>query len=302
MPLPILSPGPVPPPREDEFVLVPAGPGDRFFDYCLEPYQPRHSHHGRLRAETLLWHSLQHTGALERFDEPLRAIQSSVGPDLTVWGVKFDGARLWWELYFYDPQKESAEATASSLTRVLAPWIPIVPSVRETIPYQMVSFDLRPESIPGGRIEELNLYLTGSRDHAGRSYSIGPKGLEHQNFYRFLPPKEEIDEVLGLLKSSAFVDYSDPAVLSKVLIPQLFPCKKICVAKKRFCDAVYFSGVDVGRLLWFMKHFAYPAPLVAFLERHREAFDHLWFDVGIDYRQKPDGRIEFLKTSYYGTL
>jgi hypothetical protein len=87
-----------------------------------------------------------------------------------------------------------------------------------------------------------------------------------------------------------------------VLIPELFACRRVCVAKKRRCDAVYFSGVAVGQLLYFLKRFSYPGPLVEFVERHQERFEHLLFDVGLDYRQGDDGAIVYPKTSFYGTL
>ena len=36
--------------------------------------------------------------------------------------------------------------------------------------------------------------------------------------------------------------------------------------------------------------------------QRREDFEHLLFDVGIDYLSGPDGRLIFPKTSYYSTL
>ncbi len=282
--------------------LLPAGPDDRYFDYCLEPYAPRRPTAGKLRAENLLWRSLEVAGCLSAFHAPLKAVQAHLGRDLTVWGVKFDGSRLWWELYFYDPAKEDAAATATALSRALEPYLRIAPKVRESIPYMMVSFDLYPDSFERGSVEVLNLYLTGTSEHAGRSYTLDRSGFSLQNTYRFMGPKTEIDRVLPLLKSSVFVDYGDPRKLAQVLLPQLFACKKVCVAKKRSCDAVYFSGIDVSRLLWFLRRFGYPAPLVDFVAAQREGFEHLWFDVGIDYRDDEDGNLVYLKTSFYGTL
>lgn len=287
---------------EPGFELEPSTPNDRYFDYCLEPYRPRRPTAGRLRSENLLWHSLEVAGCRERFREPLSAVQNALGRDMTVWGVKFDGKKLWWELYFYDPQKEDPAARLSNLAQTLSPWIPKFPAISETIPYMMASFDISEATLDRGELQAVNLYLHGTELHEGRSYSITDTGRELENTYRFLEAKREIDEILPLLKSSVFVDYSHGPTLSKVLIPELFGCKKICVAKKRHCDAIYFSGIAIDQLLWFLEKFEYPAPLFRFLEAKAEQLEHLYFDVGIDYVMNASRDIVYLKTSYYGTL
>lgn len=284
------------------FELEPSTPNDRYFDYCLEPYRPRRPTAGRLRSENLLWHSLEVGGASEHLREPLLAVKTALGHDMTVWGVKFDGKRLWWELYFYDPRKDDASATIGNVARTLSPWIPKFPATSESIPYIMASFDISRDIVERGEVPAVNLYLHGTNVQEGRSYRITSSSRELDNTYRFLEAKREIDQILPLLKSSVFVDYSESATLSKVLIPELFGCKKICVAKKRNCDAIYFSGIAVDQLLWFLLKFEYPAPLLRFVEEHSEQFEHLYFDVGIDYLMNDDREIVYLKTSYYGTL
>ena len=281
-------------------MIVPAGASDRYFDYCLEPYRPRREWRNKYKSENLLWQSLAVGHALESLREPILAVQRSLGPDLTVYGVKWDGTRLWWELYFYDPEKEAPEATLSALTKTLAPWLRIEPSVSEHVPYKMLSFDLFAESAV---VPEVNLYLTGENAHAGRSYKLRQGGIELENTYRFMEPKRHVDELVMLIKSSAFVDYSEPKMLARVLIPELFACKKVCVSKKRFSDALYFSGIAVDQLLWFFRRFDYPPALQAFLEKHAERFEHLCFDVGLDYRvDAASGALVFPKTSFYGIV
>jgi hypothetical protein len=98
-----------------------------------------------------------------------------------------------------------------------------------------------------------------------------------------------------------WVDFSTTR-LADIVMPELFECTKICVAKKRFADAIYYSGITVDQLLWFFRRFDYPAAISAFVEQHRAALEHLLFDVGIDYYTGPDGRLIYPKTSYYSTL
>jgi hypothetical protein len=282
--------------------LLESGPDDRYFDYCLEPYRPRRPWRGKLRPENLLWLSLAVGGALDALRPPLLALQDLLGRDMTVWGVKWDGARLFWEIYVYDPEKEDPNATLDGIARALQPWLRVLPHPRESIPYQMVSIDLDESTLARGTIDEANLYLTGELGHAGRSYKARPGGFELENTYRFLDAKREIDQILPLVKASVFVDTTDPPLLSKVLIPELFACKKICVAKKRFRDGIYFSGIAVEQLLFFLKRFSYPTAIVDFVSRRHESFEHLSFDVGIDYVAGDGGSIAYPKTSFYGTL
>jgi hypothetical protein len=282
------------------FPLFESSADDRYFDYCLEPYRPRRTWQGKLRSENLLWLTLAVGGALEALRPPIVALQDLLGRDMTVWGVKWDGARLFWEIYVYDPLKEDPNATVRAIALALAPWFRVKPTPPETIPYRMVSFDL--DASTRGVLDEIHLYLTGGPGQAGRSYKAREEGVELENTYRFLDAKQEIEQILPLVKASAVVDYSDPARLSKVLIPELFACKKICVAKKRSLDGIYFSGIAVEQLLFFLRRFAYPPGVVDFIARRSASFEHLYFDVGIDYRGGEGGEIVYPKTSFYGTL
>ncbi|MEM9074894.1 MAG: hypothetical protein AAGE52_40730 [Myxococcota bacterium] len=281
--------------------LTRSAPGDRYFDYCLQPYTPRRPPNGKLRSENLLWACLEMAGMAKALRAPLTALQEALGRDMIVWGVKHDETRLWCELYVYDPQKEDPRATVAGLTEILAPWFELRPSPRETIPYMMASFDLDPQTIERGVIDEINLYLTGSNEHAGRSYLVREHELEMANIYRFLEPKQHVDEVLSLIRSSATIDYTEPQTLSAVLIPELFACKRVCVAKKRVFDGVYYSGIDVDQLLFFLKRCRYPQRLQELVHGWASDLDHLYFDVGLDVEQH-EGAIRYPKTSFYGTL
>src|SRR5580658_4828835 len=162
-------------------MLLESGPEARYFAYCLEPYRPRRSWKGKLRPENLLWLSLAVGGALDALRPPLLELQELLGRDMTVWGVKWDGARLFWEIYVYDPEKEDPNATLDGIARALQPWLRVLPHPRESIPYQMVSIDLDESTLAGGTIDEATLYLAGELGHAGRSYKVRPGGFELEN-------------------------------------------------------------------------------------------------------------------------
>ena len=54
-------------------------------------------------------------------------------------------------------------------------------------------------------------------------------------------------------------------------------------------------------MIVFVERLGYPVPIQDFLRANRERLDHLLYDVGIDYRQV-DGRIEIVKSAYYGVV
>lgn len=274
---------------------------DRFFDYCLQPYDPLREPRGKLRSECLLWNSLDVADAPPALDDALRAIQRTAGRDMTVVGIKHQAGRLWWELYFYDRLKEDPAVRAASIIDTVAPWFQVVPRPRETVPYFMFSFDVHPDTAEGGTVDVVNLYLPYYEVQGGRSYKLSADRLEMDNVYRFLHPKLEIREILHDIRQSVFVDFTR-VPLSRVLLPELIDCNRICVAKKRCADAVYYSGIDVGQLMFFLRALGYPSPIVAFVEAHRAQLDHLRFDVGIDYTMRPDGSVVMTKSSYYCTV
>jgi hypothetical protein len=86
-----------------------------------------------------------------------------------------------------------------------------------------------------------------------------------------------------------------------VLRPELRRCQTICLANKQSHDCIYFSGVDVDQLLWFLDWLRYPPAVTEFVRTNRSNLDHLLFDVGFDYRMVGD-RLQVLKSGYYGVF
>lgn len=281
--------------------LVRSGPSDRYFDYCLQPYTPRGDPRGKLRGECLLWRSLAAAGLPESLDRPFHAVRRQAGRDMTVFGTKYCAGVLSWELYFYDPLREDPRVSAAGLRAGLADELELVPEVPDALRYFMVSFDLDAGSLARRRVDELNVYFPLYELQGGVSYAFSDGRRELRNTYRFLHPRLEIAELVDQIGRGAHVDAA-PTGLADVLFPELLDCAKICVARKRFADAIYYSGITVDQLLWFFERFEYPAALVGFVREHRDGLDHLLFDVGIDYHGGADGRLVYPKTGYYSTL
>ena len=97
------------------------------------------------------------------------------------------------------------------------------------------------------------------------------------------------------------ISISTGSTSSQVLWPELTDCGIIVVANKKYNDGVYFSRIRIDQLIWFVERLGYPEAIRAFLVAHRTRLDHMLYDVGIDYRMI-DGRVEILKSAYYGVV
>jgi hypothetical protein len=277
--------------------LLAAGDDDRYFDMFLQPYEPRCSPAGKLRSENLLWLSADLAGAPPAFEEALHTIQRGAGRDLTVFGVKHGGGRLWWELYFYDVDRRQGALRSSELPALMRPHIAFDVAPRETLPYFMFSVDVHPDL---HAVNAINYYLR-YYGVGGRSYKLTAEGVEFENVYRFYEPGRELPEMLRDIKTSAHVDYGR-VPLSHALLPELYACRRICVAKKRHADGMYYSGIDVDQFAFFLRRFGWPAGVTGFVKGERDRLDHLRFDVGVDLAMDEEGQLSSVKTSCYGTL
>ena len=75
----------------------------------------------------------------------------------------------------------------------------------------------------------------------------------------------------------------------------------VVVAQKRHFDGLYFSRIEAGAMLAFLRRAGFPAPLVAWTEAHLPALAHHLFDAGYDHRVE-GGAVRVEKGSIYGIL
>lgn len=278
-------------------------PADPYVDFCLWPYQPPAPTLGKLRSSNLLWNSFEVAGASPQLYELCLAIRAAMGPFNTVWGIKQTGDGLTWELYFYDYRGLGRERSLAGLLKRLQPLIRCELPDIETRPYFMFSIDIDDALAQGTRaLDQVNVYMgnVGSNVSSGICYLLSVQGFVLNNFYFFFDARLEYEDVVAKVLNSA---YLDPARLDlqSVLWPELVKCKTIVIANKRYNDGVYFSRVDVTQLEQFMQRARYPSALCAYVAENAGLFDHLLYDVAFDYAIV-DGRMEVLKSSYYGYL
>ncbi len=278
-----------------------AKPDDRFYDYCLWEYRPTAPWEGKLRSVNLLFHSFEIGGLDQKAVELVKTIRQSIGIFNTVWGIKHIGGRFAWEFYFYDYRRRYRERSMSKVLKAIKPFIPCDYEPNENLSYFMFSLDVNPELLAGKNIlEEIHMYLgnPGSTVSSGVCYAQSATGARLENFYFFFDAKKQMDEIRSKVASSAQFD-STAIGLEKILWPELKDCKIIVVANKQRVDSVYFSGITLDQLLFFLKTLRYPQEHVAFIEKNRSNLDHMLYDVGIDYRME-NRELVILKSGYYG--
>lgn len=274
---------------------------DPYFSYCLWPYRPVAASAGKFRQANLLFQTFDMMRADERMFELVRLIRQAVGLGHTVWGAKFCGGTLSWEYYFYDYRRCARVRSIPLVLDAMRPLVRCELTSNENLPYFMFSLDIGSELVAGARsLDEIHLYIgnVGSAVSSGISYSFTAAGQRLENFYFFFDPKKHLADIKNKVAMSAFLD-SERVKPDDVIWPQLLDCNTVCVANKQRNDCIYFAGVRVDALLWFLERMRYPEPIVAFVREHRAQLDHLLYDVGIDYRME-DGRIVVLKSAYYG--
>lgn len=276
-------------------------PDDRYFNYCWWNYTPVSDPAGKFRPVSLLRHSFAAGAAHAESDELVDRLRKSLGPFRTVWGVKHAGNRLAWEFYFYDYKRRERDLSISRVREALAPMARCDIPVNERLPYFMFSLDVDPILVRG-RIDVIHMYLgnPGSSVSSGVAYGVRTDSTTLENYYFFFDAKKQLQDASAKIFCSPYSDATRIAA-DLILWPQLRDCHTICVANKQHNDTVYFSGVKVAQLLFFLKTLRYPVPITDFVEEHQSRLDHLLFDVGFDYVTEGSS-VRIVKSGFYGVF
>jgi len=274
---------------------------DVFFDYCLWKYKPVVPYENKFRSVNLLFNSFDSMGVHQHIFELVQAIREGFGISRTVWGVKQIGQEISWEFYFYDYGRRERERSITKLLDIIKPFIRCELRANENHFYYMFSIDINHDLIAGVKdLEEIHMYIgnPGSSVSSGICYSLTNDTTKLENFYFFFDRKKHMNDIIAKIVCSSYID-STAIDIDRILRPELMDCKIIVVANKQKNDCIYFSGINVDQLLFFLKKMSYPVDIISFVEENRSQMDHLQYDVGFDYRM--DGKnLMILKSAYYG--
>ncbi|MBN1105407.1 MAG: hypothetical protein JXL84_18490 [Deltaproteobacteria bacterium] len=274
---------------------------DVFYDFCMWEYRPRVGSGNKFRSVNLLFHSFEVAGLDKRVYRLVQAIREGIGMSRTVWGVKQSGGKLAWEFYFYDYRRREREISMTRLLDIFKPFVSCERRVNENHLYFMFSVDINTDFISGtGNLEEIHMYIgnPGSTVSSGICYSLTQGETRLENFYFFFDTRREREDILAKIACSAHVD-STVIGIDQILRPELRDCKITVVANKQQNDSVYFSGINVDQLIFFLKKLGHPGEVVSFVEENRSRLDHLQYDVGFDYHMEGKDLL-IVKSGYYG--
>ncbi len=283
-------------------VDVHARPDDLYYNYCWWPYRPIADPTSKLRGAALLLKTLDLSSAPEHAYEAVAALQRELGMFRTIWGAKWVEGQFRWEFYFYDYQRRRRDVSITRVLELLRPLYGAKVCVNENLHYFMFSLDMPFTEGMNRSIDHVHMYLgnPGSSVSSGVSYQLDGEMATLENFYFFFDAHGQRDQAIAKMCCSPFYD-GTVLEIEALLIPELGACRTLCVANKRQCDTIYFSGIDVEQLIGFLRRFDYPSEIQHFVRKNRGQFDHLLFDVGFDYVAR--GReIEVLKSGFYGVF
>jgi hypothetical protein len=276
---------------------------DPSLNYCLWPYPHQAPVEDKFRSINLLYQTFDHTGMDPRAVDIVEAIRDGIGPFRTVFGVKLLGEKVAWEFYFYDYERRRRQVSISRVLQAIRPFIPTDIEPNENLPYFMFSLDMNYDIVTArAPLDVVHMYVgnPGSTVSSGIAYAVRANSTTLENFYFFFDAASQLADVAGKITSSALFDDTQLNV-EAVLIPQLRRCRTICLANKQTHDCIYFSGVDIDQLKWFLHWLRYPDAITAFVTKNRDNLDHLLFDVGFDYRME-HGTLRIIKSGYYGVF
>lgn len=259
---------------------------------------------GKLRASSLMLQAIQEMPESEWLVDTIDAIQAGLGDFRSVYGVKRIDGQWALEVYLYDYERQDRAVSIERLVAATQGRLRFPKTVSPDIPYFMFSFDLTPTvARANGKIDVVHVYIgnPGSTVSSGISYGFtdDPSATEMENFYFFFDAEDKV-EITDKVECSAFLN--QPNTLKDSLLPvELMDCGTICLANKRNSNTVYFSGITVRQLQWFLDWQPYPDSFCRFVDEHQHELDHLLFDVGVDYQIR-DNELRFVKSGIYGVF
>jgi hypothetical protein len=230
-------------------------------------------------------------------------MQRGIGDFRSVYGIKRIDGQWALEIYIYDYERQGRLVSIERLEDATEGLLRFPQTADPRLPYFMFSFDLTEQAAQqNGVLDVVHLYIgnPGSQVSSGIAYEFSAGGRQLENFYFFFDAQKQRKEIVDKLECSVYCD-TWRVSLDDLYRPELRDCHTICLANKRTCDTIYFSGVNIDQLLFFLNWQQYPDGYIRFVEERHHELDHLLYDVGVDYRANGE-QIEFVKHGFYGVF
>ncbi|MFA7061941.1 MAG: hypothetical protein WC156_14130 [Pedobacter sp.] len=280
-----------------------ASPTERLMNYCFTEYEPIAPTDGKLKSSNLLFQTFTNNNMSEKLFTLVQLIRTAFGESNSVWGTKWDGHELRWEFYFYDYRRRERQRSISLFIEAISSLADCSITINENLPYFMFSVDINSKLLAdSGELNEIHLYMgnVASNVSSGICYSLTENSKHLENIYYFLDAQKHHDAIIAKICCSAIVDIAKQDVAT-ILWPELARCRTICIANKQENDCIYFSGITVDQLVFFLNRLNYPAEIISYIGTNRADLDYMLYDVGFDYRMEKS-ELVIVKSGYYGVF
>ena len=225
---------------------------DTFFDAHLNAYKPEGNPVGKLRVSNLLTNSFTVANVADSYYDLKDTIGSHMGLNETIWGIKKNGNDFGWEFYFSDQGGKKPEVNVTHIAPVVKDYFDLNAVVDEDRNYPMFSFDVCDDFFRKKKVDTIHLYIDCHTCVIASllSYALSGSDVQLENVYFMYDARSQLD-LLYWNKDSAMITLKkiDP---QEILFPELMDCELIILAKKPEADGIYFSGLNVNDLLFFL--------------------------------------------------
>ena len=270
-----------------DILLEHAGTVHRDFSYSQ--YNPTNLKPTRFHSGTMLRHLLRQAGCLDAIAPVLASLRGHLGEDETIWGVKWmSGEIVSFEFYISNRDEPAPVRLRSfvALKAALYPWLEDFLPPWERCPYTMVSFEVGSEGAKHQRAENVHIYLSSHMRVVGPdgySYELERDAYRLRNHYRHYT-LNDLDELRGRILLSPHLPMETD--VETVLPPHRYGCRSVSYAAKQTSDGVYFRRLPISNAIQFAETFGLDA-IKGVLREHELEFEHLCWDVGLDFGRTP---------------
>ena len=273
-------------------------------DFSLMPYRALPSPQPRAQTLNVMLKTFALQGVLREGEALIERLLALLGPQRMVWGAKrkLGSAEFSWELYFYRREHSPPEL---SIDYVRPAFAPLVLDARppKDMAWTFFSVELTAAQLRG----ELRIAVQIYNEPAFLSWAIRGEDLEFENYYQYFLSATQVPELVAALRTSVHAPLH-PRTLALLVPPQLLPCYRIWLARKRFRDAMYFQRVTVVQTLWTLRKHGWPTEFCDWFQEAAPFLQHALFDLSLDFERVAGGEsgalppLRFPKSGIYASF
>lgn len=271
---------------------------DLYYNFVLFKYIPINSTEGKYTNTNIFYKAIENSSNKQKFLNIILKLRKLLGKNQVVWGIKQINEKLIYELYFYQIYNPKLVSIKNIINELKEDFNIFNFEEINNLNSVMFSFDFLENQF---KINKLDIYFNryiGNNLHT-KAFSIGENyATEFKNYYITYNPLELNEIKISILNSPYKITKEQ---LNEILIPELMKCNKIYVGSKRNCNGIYYQGLNIEQFLFFLKKINFNLNIIEFIEKNKDKFNYLLFDVSFDY-DIIENKLVILKSGFYGTF